>query len=177
MALAALKGEKTLAELAQQFDVHANQITQWRNQLLDGAAGVFDGEVKTAAPAPAGTSAVFSATSSDLLNWTADPGVRIGPGAPVLTLDARHPTVIANQDGTISLIFYRRRSGTSLPPLETIATSKDGLTFDVESDLGVGGTEPTFLKKRDGSMWIYYGNHSPATGSVVSVGRLNPIAR
>jgi transposase-like protein len=34
VALAALKGEKTLSELAQQFDVHANQITQWQ-QFLD----------------------------------------------------------------------------------------------------------------------------------------------
>ena len=52
VALAAVKGEKTIVELAQQFDVHPNQITQWRNQLLDGAAGVFDGEAKAAAPAP-----------------------------------------------------------------------------------------------------------------------------
>ena len=42
VALAALKGEKTLGDLAQQFDVHVNQITQWKSQLLDGAAGVFD---------------------------------------------------------------------------------------------------------------------------------------
>ena len=36
VALAAVKGEKMLAELAQQFDVHPNQITQWKAQLLDG---------------------------------------------------------------------------------------------------------------------------------------------
>jgi transposase-like protein len=36
--LAALKGEETLAELPQQFDAHANPITQWRSQLLEGAA-------------------------------------------------------------------------------------------------------------------------------------------
>ena len=41
VALAAIKGEKTLAELAQQFDVHPNQITQWSAQLLEGASGVF----------------------------------------------------------------------------------------------------------------------------------------
>jgi transposase-like protein len=38
MALAAVKGEKPLAELAEQFDVHPNQITHWKGQLLERAA-------------------------------------------------------------------------------------------------------------------------------------------
>ena len=41
VAMAALKGDKTLAELAQAFDVHANQIVQWKTQLQEGAAEVF----------------------------------------------------------------------------------------------------------------------------------------
>jgi transposase len=41
VALAALKGDKTLAELADKFDVHGNQITQWKTQLLEGAMGFF----------------------------------------------------------------------------------------------------------------------------------------
>jgi transposase len=43
VALAAIKGEKTLSELAQQHDVHPNQITAWKAQVLDGAAGLFGG--------------------------------------------------------------------------------------------------------------------------------------
>jgi len=41
VALAAIKGEKTLAELAEQFDVHANQIQDWRRRLLDNADELF----------------------------------------------------------------------------------------------------------------------------------------
>jgi len=41
VALVAIRGEKTLAELASQFDLHPNQITQWKTQLLDRAAEVF----------------------------------------------------------------------------------------------------------------------------------------
>ncbi len=42
VALAAIVGDKTLAELAQQFEVHPNQIATWKRQLSDDAAFVFD---------------------------------------------------------------------------------------------------------------------------------------
>jgi transposase-like protein len=53
VALAAIKGEKTLADLAQQFDIHSNQITQWKAQLLEGAAGVFGAEARPEPASPA----------------------------------------------------------------------------------------------------------------------------
>ncbi len=41
VALAAVKGERTLAQLAEQFDVHSNQITTWKAQLESKAADAF----------------------------------------------------------------------------------------------------------------------------------------
>jgi len=42
VALAAIKGDKTLAELSQHFEVHANQISAWKQQLQAEAGAVFE---------------------------------------------------------------------------------------------------------------------------------------
>ena len=50
VALAAVKGEQTITELAQRYDVHPNQITQWKNQLLDQLPSVFETGCKSKEP-------------------------------------------------------------------------------------------------------------------------------
>ena len=51
VALAAIKGDRTLAQLAEQFDVHPNQITSWKAQLEGQAADVFGPGASAARPA------------------------------------------------------------------------------------------------------------------------------
>ena len=49
VAVAAVKGDKTLAELAEQFEVHPNQITQWKTQLTEHAPDLFAGAAEKSA--------------------------------------------------------------------------------------------------------------------------------
>lgn len=51
VAVAALKGDKTLAELAQQFDIHTHQIVDWKQHLIEHADQAFGAGAEPAAPA------------------------------------------------------------------------------------------------------------------------------
>jgi len=50
VALEAIKGEQTLVELSERFQVHPNQITEWKKQLLERASEIFDKEKKSEGP-------------------------------------------------------------------------------------------------------------------------------
>ena len=52
VAIAAIKGDRTLAQIAEQYDVHPNQVTTWKAQLEGGAPEVFGGGGGSAPPVP-----------------------------------------------------------------------------------------------------------------------------
>ncbi len=68
VALAALKGDRTLAQLAEQFDVHPHQITSWKAQLEGGAADVFGSGSSNGASQPAIDAKLLHAKIGELAN-------------------------------------------------------------------------------------------------------------
>ena len=73
VALAAMAGDKTLAELAQRFDVHPNQMTEWKRQLSERAADIFGGGAAPAMP-PVGLKALHAKIGQLTLSMIVEKG-------------------------------------------------------------------------------------------------------
>jgi hypothetical protein len=108
---------------------------------------------------------VRSAFSADLLNWTLDEGIRIGPGAPTLTGAAEHPAAWANADGSVSLFYFRNTSFRMM-----VATARDGVTFTTEADTGImQANDPDIVAISGGRLRMYYNwSDGSSTGKVYS---------
>ncbi len=122
---------------------------------------------------PPGNHRIKSATSTDMLNWTVEEGVRIGLGAPALTGSAEHPSAFVNADGSITL-FYGRFTGPGSNTQEGMyqSTSPNGLDFTEEIYSGLSfGNDPDALQQLDGTLLLYYGTFSPEVGGTVRVAK------
>lgn len=117
---------------------------------------------------PGAQQVVKSATSSDLLNWTMDGGVRFGPGSTI-SAGAAHPVPLLNNDGTVTVYYARTIVGNGGGFFLFASTSTDGLTFTTEAALeSLGkGNDPDIVRT-GGSLRLYYGWGDAATGTLYS---------
>jgi hypothetical protein len=106
-----------------------------------------------------------SATSSDLLTWTMDAGVRVGPGA-TLSGSAAHPAAVVNTNGSVT-VFYFRNADTRL----WAATAADGLAFTSETPVLSQAADPDVVTLPGGGWRMYYNWFDSTTGYTLSSAR------
>ena len=117
---------------------------------------------------------VKSATSSDLLTWTMDSGVRVGTGSTTLPDDsAEQPHALQRPDGCVTLFFYRsHHKGQFAPALTYYSTSKDGVAFTNAYSLDINGNGPDIVRLNDGTYLLYYDVGNETQGFSIRVGKL-----
>ncbi|MFP4896998.1 IS3 family transposase [Paraburkholderia sp. EG304] len=113
IALAALKGDKTLAELAQQYDVHPNQITDWKKQLQERVSEVFETGKSTTGEPPVDVTVLHAkigqlTLENDFLKRSARQG---GVAERKAMIDRAHALPIAQQARLVGIarssVYYQ----------------------------------------------------------------------
>jgi len=119
---------------------------------------------------PPGGHRVKSAVSPDMVNWTMEAGVRMGPGAELLTDSAEHPFALPHPDGQVTL-YWGKFGPSATGAAEGLyqSTSADGLTFATEQLAVVFGNDPDLIRRADGTLLAYYGGFDPVIGGTVNV--------
>lgn len=140
-------------------------------RLADGRYRMYFSDLPRPGDPPGGHR-IKSAVSTDQLAWTVEDGVRLGPGAPVLTDSAEHPFALANPDGSVTL-YYGKFAGAGAAGPEGLyqSTSIDGLTFEQETYDVFFGNDPDALRLVDGTLVLYYGQFDPQVGGTVNLAR------
>src|SRR3990172_8614665 len=92
---------------------------------------------------------VKSAASTDLLNWTMDAGVRVGPGAEALAdYSAEQPHALQRGNGCVTLFYYSTHYQRQFTQAQLrYSTSTDGLTFNADYSLGLNGNGPDIVRR------------------------------
>ena len=140
-------------------------------QLADGRYRMYFSDLPRPGDPPGGH-LIKSAVSTDQLEWTVEEGMRLGPGAPVLTESAEHPFALAHPDGSVTL-YYGKFIGPGSASQEGLyeSTSIDGMTFEQETYDVFFGNDPDVLRLVDGSLVLYYGLFDPLVGGTINVAR------
>ena len=138
----------------------------WRFFFSDNPPSVAqgDGSIQLGSPM------IKSAYSTDLMTWTMDPGVRVGAGAP-LSGTGQAPAAVTNADGSITLIYFRNKTGVTMQ-----ATAADGLNFTTETSTGFGVKDrlkvPAFdtfaMALPNGDVRLYFNFGNDTSGTVYS---------
>jgi len=159
-------------------------------KLADGRYRAYFSDMVKAGTGP-DPHQVYSATSADGVNWTADSGIRIGTGAASLTRSAEHPAAVAHADGSVTIFYYDNgaRPGLDASGKQNMAqndqglwysTSKDGgLTFSNEykisfpSAFGFGfGNDPDVFLDKSGQMILWAGGFDHGYGGYIGAVKL-----
>lgn len=134
---------------------------------------------------------VYSASSTDGLTWTADPGIRVGPGASSITRSAEHPAAAVHSDGSVTLFYFdnEARPGKDSSGKQNMSMGQMGLWYSTSTDGGITfstenkitfpaplsnsfGNDPDVFLDKDGSMILWAGGFDNSLGGYIGAVKL-----